>query len=205
MSDRILPRTPDEHRLWWEANTDVPYGYCQCGCGLRTPTATSNRYERGIIKDCPTRFVQNHNSRWHGIPYIEEDRGYETPCHIWQGGKNRDGYGHMRARGRYKAAGKQVMMAHRYYYELEHGPIPDGHEIHHLCHEPSCQRASHMVVLESASHSKLNRNHKLTDEQVGEIRELRRETDLTFAEIGDLFGISGGHACGIVKGKYRKA
>ncbi len=111
----------------------------------------------------------------------------------------------MRARGRYKADGKQIMMAHRYYYELEYGPIPDGHETHHLCNQPSCQRVSHMVVLESVSHSKLSRNYKLTDGQVREIRELRRETDLTFAEIGAMFGVSGGHACGIAKGKYRKA
>ncbi len=139
----------------------IAWGECFCGCSNRTPVSDRDRLTRNAIKGHPLRYIQSHNSRRHGIPYVEEDRGYETPCYIWQGGKNRDGYGHMRARGRYKAAGKQIMMAHRYYYEVEYGPIPDGHEIHHLCHESSCQRASHMTIVQSGLHGKLRRKTAL--------------------------------------------
>lgn len=34
--------------------------------------------------------------------------------------------------------------AHRYAYELENGPIPDGLQIDHACHNPTCVRPSHL-------------------------------------------------------------
>lgn len=41
----------------------VPYGYCQCGCGQKTPIAGQTRSIQGWKKGEPTRFIRNHQSR----------------------------------------------------------------------------------------------------------------------------------------------
>lgn len=40
-----------------------------------------------------------------------------------------------------------MMKAHRWLWEQEHGPIPDGMEIDHLCRNRACVRASHMELV----------------------------------------------------------
>lgn len=42
---------------------EVPYGYCQCGCGQRTSTVKKTNKSRGWIKGEPMRFAHGHNAR----------------------------------------------------------------------------------------------------------------------------------------------
>ena len=94
-----------------------------------------------------------HYKRWqkHGDPLGGGDR-YATPeeafeartepllwsgCVVWTGYTNRDGYGVLRVNGR-------VVKAHRYAWECEHGPIPDGLYVDHACHERSCVNVRHL-------------------------------------------------------------
>ena len=61
-------------------------------------------------------------------------------CWIWTGAKDKDGYGRLRF-------GKTHIKAHRYSWELEHGPIPEGMQIHHIvCNNPPCVRPSHLEI-----------------------------------------------------------
>lgn len=71
--------------------------------------------------------------------YIVEDRGYTSPCWIWQGSINPDGYG--------KRSGKY---AHRIMYEKHIGAIPIGLQIDHLCRITSCVNPAH---LEAVTHT----------------------------------------------------
>lgn len=57
-------------------------------------------------------------------------------CWIWRGAQTRDGYGKLGRNGR-------TVLAHRYAYELEVGPIPGGRVIDHLCRVRLCVRPSH--------------------------------------------------------------
>ena len=73
--------------------------------------------------------------------WIEDDNG----CWIWQRAckgkevKHGGGYPCLRVNG--------VMTgAHRYRYELEHGPIPDGLQIRHQCHNTKCVNPAHMLL-----------------------------------------------------------
>src|SRR6266446_1023941 len=64
------------------------------------------------------------------------------PCWIWTGALARGGYGKFRN-------GTKTVRAHRFAYELEHGPIERdifGEEVHtmHLCDNPACVRGSHL-------------------------------------------------------------
>lgn len=62
-------------------------------------------------------------------------RDYETPCRLWLGQINRNGYGffEVREKGR-----KRKVMAHIAYYELRFGPVPKGEFLDHLCRNRSC-------------------------------------------------------------------
>lgn len=49
-------------------------------------------------------------------------------CWLWLGKKDREGYGQVRL------ARNKIRMAHCYVYEQLVAPIPDGHDLDHLCH-----------------------------------------------------------------------
>lgn len=63
-------------------------------------------------------------------------------CYWWLASL-RSGYGQFRVNGR-------VVLAHRYAYELEHGSIPVGLEIDHLCRNRACVRFSHLEAVTRA-------------------------------------------------------
>lgn len=41
--------------------SNIPYGYCQCGCGQLAPIAKQHFKQRGWIKGQPIRFIAGHN------------------------------------------------------------------------------------------------------------------------------------------------
>lgn len=66
-------------------------------------------------------------------------------CWEWQGIRTRDGYGFM---VRKEPGGRpRKIMAHRYSYEMEVGPIPDGYQIDHLCRNEPCVRPDHLEAV----------------------------------------------------------
>lgn len=62
-----------------------------------------------------------------GVPPARPDLG---PCWLWTSTLDSDGYGKTKRNG-------IVGMAHRISYEEFVGPIPDGLQIDHLCHDPA--------------------------------------------------------------------
>jgi hypothetical protein len=121
--------------------------FCLCGCGQKSPIATKTNMKAGWVKGQPMRYVRGHAARNHPVGYVIEDRAYKTPCWIWQGGKNRDGYGHMKVPKSFRSSPGQIMMAHRFFYMEDKGPIPDGWQVDHLCYEPSCVNPSHLEAV----------------------------------------------------------
>jgi hypothetical protein len=148
----ILPRTPDEYRRWWTKNTQVSYGLCWCGCGLKTKRPRWNNNAIGQVGGQPRRYIIGHNvkpkqeSRRRDVEYVPQDRGYDTPCWIWQGCLNQWGYG-------VKRNGKKLPHAHRYYWERVHGPIPRGLVMHHECRTKDCVNPAHLSVMTVTEHS----------------------------------------------------
>lgn len=61
-------------------------------------------------------------------------------CWLWTASTNQYGYGTFGRGGR--ADGKSL--AHRYSWELEHGPIPEEMHLDHICHVHNCVRPSHL-------------------------------------------------------------
>lgn len=60
-------------------------------------------------------------------------------CIVFQGSKDRDGYGQVHRKGR-------TFRAHRVAYEDAHGPIPVGLHVLHSCDNPSCVNPDHLRV-----------------------------------------------------------
>lgn len=61
-------------------------------------------------------------------------------CLIWTGALTADGYGCVRVDGR-------AQYTHRVAYELNVGPIPDGHQIDHLCRRRACAEPTHLEAV----------------------------------------------------------
>jgi len=78
----------------------------------------------------------------------------EYECWPWQGFVAKDGYG--------RWAGKQ---AHRVVFELEHGPIPAGLVLDHVCLSKDCVNYNHLESVPSALNIKRVHDHTAHDEE----------------------------------------
>lgn len=58
-------------------------------------------------------------------------------CWLWLAGCDHAGYGEFWTSDR-------MFGAHRWAYEQEYGPVPEGLELDHLCRIPRCVRPSHL-------------------------------------------------------------
>lgn len=112
-------------------------------------------------------WCKTHYGRWHthGDPLGRAERTtYATPeesflarteplpwsgCLIWTGYADKHGYGQIKVGGR-------MVGAHRYAYEQEYGPVPDGEVVDHLYHcDRACCEPSHLratTVAQNLSH-----------------------------------------------------
>lgn len=63
----------------------------------------------------------------------------ETSCWMWYGGKCKDGYGKLKRYGK-------TVRAHRVFYEINKGPIPEGMVIMHTCDTPACVNPEHLIA-----------------------------------------------------------
>lgn len=108
-------------------------------------------------------------------------------CWIWLGSRTTKGYGQV-------CRGGTHMQVHRIAYESEHGPIPDGLVIDHLCHNPAvcaggtcahrlCVNPAHLIAVTNeanlrrqtpAAKTHCVRGHEYTPENTFRNRNGRR-------------------------------
>lgn len=118
---------------------DEHYGLCQCGCGQKTKIAARTKKSQGQTKGQPNRYLAGHRPKKHP-DYLEEDRGYKTPCWIWQGGKDRLGYGLINR-------SEHQGVAHLWFWKMANGPVPEGLELDHLCRVRGCVNPDHFETV----------------------------------------------------------
>lgn len=66
-------------------------------------------------------------------------------CWLWTGSLDGKGYGEFLAVA--TRQGRRKVRAHRFSWELEDGPIPDGREPDHLCEVIACIRRTHLELV----------------------------------------------------------
>ena len=80
----------------------------------------------------PRRFGSDVERFWQKV-----DRRGLDECWPWRGALTNGGYGH------FSVTNKSVM-AHRWAYEYEVGPVPDGLQLDHLCRTRVCVNLRHL-------------------------------------------------------------
>ena len=84
----------------------------------------------------PLRRLVNGSLAERLAAYTERTDG----CWNWTGGVSASGYGRLRVDG-------HMRPAHRLAYEVAVGPIPDGAEVDHRCHNTLCVRPDHLQAV----------------------------------------------------------
>ena len=161
----------------------IPKGMCQCGCGQKTTIATMSDRRSGWLKGEPTLYVFGHQSRKSPVDYIEEDRGYKTPCWIWQRSIDDGGYGTVHI-------GRTTVRSHRHVYEkIKREKIPSGMELYHLCEVRPCVNPDHLEPVTNRENRRRSNVPTLNVEQVKEIRR-RHEAGEKQIRLAEEFGVS---------------
>lgn len=140
-------------------------GLCMCGCGKPTLISKLTRKDRGYAAGHPENFLHNHHGRT--LDYIVEERGYKTPCWIWQKAADKNGYGRA-----FVMPGRRTVPAHCAYFEKHKGPIPDGYEVDHLCFVTSCVNPDHLDAVPPLINQRRKRTTVLSIEMVQLIHSL---------------------------------
>jgi hypothetical protein len=169
----------------------VPYGYCHCGCGHKTRIPAKSDWRYGWVAGVPLRYIHGHQARKIDN-YVIKDRGYTTPCWVWQGTRNVKGYAKIRFDGK-------SISVHRFMYERYIAPIPDGLQIDHRCYIKACVNPTHLEVVTNALNCQRRPNGKLTKEQIPILLEMCEH--MTQREVGRRFGVSQSMVSLIVRGK----
>lgn len=173
--------------------TDTPVGFCRCGCGERTT----------IFNGEPRLFVQFHHIRmmvplfdkpWReGSEYSVEDRGYETPCWVWQRTLSHHGYGVV------VSSDTRRHLAHRVSFKRANGSLEQRNHVHHKCEVIACVNPDHLEELTPREH---NARHGRAVLGMDAAREIRRRATAGESR-GDLareFGVTYGAVKHIMNG-----
>jgi hypothetical protein len=195
----------------------VPYGYCRCRCGGRTPIATRTDQRYGHVKGQPVRFIIGHNARiqygswaerlWSKVdkngPVVRPQLG---PCWLWTGYRDEKGYGWIETNGRNRPA-------HHVALELAGFIIPaEFLQVRHLCHNPPCVRVDHLKIgtpqddandkVAAGRQARGERVHsKLWQGAAGEIRRLYAAGGISQRALAKQFGVTQASIGDIVLGK----
>jgi len=138
------------------------------------------------------------------------DKADDNSCWLWKGARNKKGYGMFRL-------WPKMIRAHRVAYQLTHGEIQEGLLVCHTCDNPPCCNPSHLFLgtVQDNVNDKMkkgrinpcygenNKNCKLSDMQVAEIRRRYSSGNENQTELARAFGVSNAHISDIVGYKTR--
>lgn len=161
---------------------DIPYGYCHCGCGEKTPISTKTKTYLGHKKGTPRKFLQGHKPLSFYTDRYEVDE--RTGCWNWTGTMRSNGYGAYRR-------GREQKAAHKVIYELRNGPVPAGYDLDHLCRNRACVNPAHLEPVSRSENLRRGSRGKMTVSAIFALRLADASTSLTRVELAEMVGISG--------------
>ena len=102
----------------------------------------------------------DHERFWEKV-----DRSGE--CWTYTGSLNEKGYGIF-----WSNSEQRTMRAHRFAFEDQVGPIPEGMQLDHLCRNPACCRPSHLEPVTSGENTRRGNAGKHWAEKRGEVSDV---------------------------------
>lgn len=171
---------------------EIPFGFCHCGCGEKTRICPKSDPRDGSIKGRPYRYIRCHALRSSPLEYLEEDRGYKTPCWTWQRGTDGKGYGKTNVDG-------VRTQAHRAFYERRFGTIPSGLDLDHLCRIRRCVNPDHMEPVPRQINVQRGAQVKLSPEALQRLLQLSTD-GLSSRKVAPLVGVSPSQVTRILRG-----
>lgn len=102
-------------------------------------------------------------------------------CWEWLLKKDR-GYGRVRV-------GNSAMQAHRFFYEIRFGRVPQGMTLDHLCRNRSCVNPEHLEPVTAQENVQRGASAKLDKEKVLQIRSMYKNKEYNQRELSALFGV----------------
>jgi HNH endonuclease len=163
-----------------------------CPTCQKTFEALAIEVNRGAGIFCST--VCYHKSRSRPLAERFWEKVEKTDgCWIWTGAKSEFGYGVIHDPA--SARAQKHKATHRLSWEMHNGPIPEGSYVLHRCDNPACVNPAHLFLgtLKDNTQDMLRkRRHlvKLTDEQVGELRNRYAAGGVSQTQLANEFGIA---------------
>lgn len=102
---------------------------------------------------------------------------------------NQDGY------FRKYIVGHGYTMYHRYVWQRDNGPIPEGYEVDHMCHNRACCEPSHLRLLDGQVHAVVSNQDRYADRLAQAKQFIRDNPKVTGDAVGKMFGVSFSTGC----------
>jgi hypothetical protein len=144
------------------------------------PECTGNHIARGYCRTHYDKWQHHGDPTWvkfkKGKPCIYPPNPWKfvnvrgaDDCWLWLGAVIGPGYGHLH---RSKVGGINEEYAHRFFWTLSNGPIPEGMTIDHLCFNTLCCNPKHLRLL---SRSQNSANRREVKNRTGQHRKWRKD------------------------------
>lgn len=122
-----------------------PSGFCECGCGQKTPIAKQTSLRRGQYRGYPIRFISGHNGRGEPRP---NRKGFKI---------DHNGYRLLYMPDHHLANGAGYVIEHRLIWEETHNRrLSHNETVHHIDGNPANNAPENLVALAIRDHQKLH-------------------------------------------------